>query len=167
MSAQRSRIEPFRVTAINGRDVLQFGPRYPDSYASRELFMRVYHRTTGGDVSVLVTPEQVGVLARWFLGEQPVIHASGGHPPLGEKPDGSFQEPTLYFREFTVIRETFVLRDLQTTATGTALPNGGCSVGIVWNGSHSGRAAVLAAEDRRAVAGFLTKFERDGWTERS
>lgn len=156
-------MQAFRVPAVDRYSILQLGPRYARPGNSRELVLQVFHRTTGGAVSVLIEEDQVGVLARWFTGTERVTYHDGGHPPLGPQPDGSFQEPTIYFREFTVVPTAWILRDLQTTARGSVQDNGGCTVSISWNGSGRTRSATLSAEDRRAVGGFLTRFDRDGW----
>lgn len=166
MMARTPKVKPFWLTSMGGYNIIEFGPRYPQPGASRELVLQVFHRTTDGRVSVLIEPDQVDVLGRWFLGEEVVIHHSGGHRPLGEQPDGSFQEPTEYFREFTVFNHAWTLRDLQTTAEAIRDPDGTVEITISWNGSGRTRSARLSSEDRRAVAGFLTKFHRDGWTAR-
>jgi hypothetical protein len=156
-------VQPFQVPSVDRYMILQLGPRTARPGNSRELVLQVFHRTTGGGVSVLIEPDQVGILARWFTSTEAVTHSSGGHPPLGPQPDGSFQEPTLYYRQFIVLPSFWTLRDLQTTAETEMLDNGGCRVSVFWNGSGRTRSATLSAEDRRAVAGFLTKFDRDGW----
>jgi hypothetical protein len=164
MTTRGPAVRPFQVTSVNGYNIVQFGPRYVHPPATdRELVLSIYHRTTGGDISVLITPDQVGVLARWFTGEEPVVHHTGGHPPLGAQPDGSFQEPTIYFREFAVLPSVWTIRDLQTSAEAEMLENDRCAVRLWWHGSGRGRSAELSAEDRRAISGFLTKFERGGW----
>lgn len=158
------KVRAFQTMAVDRHNILQLGPRTARPGKSRELVLQVFHRTTGGGVSVLIEEGQVDVLARWFTGTEPVTHHEGGHPPLGPQPDGSFQEPTIYFREFTVVPSAFTLRDLQTTARASTGDNGGCTVAIGWNGSGRTRSATLSGEDRRAVGGFLTRFARDGWT---
>lgn len=164
MTARGTAVRPFRVMSADGYNVLQFGPRHArPSAANRELVLQIFHRTIDGGVSALVTAEQVGVLARWFESTEPVVHHDGGHPPLGPQPDGSFQEKTIYYREFSVLPHIWTLRDLQTSAEAEMLENDRCAVRVWWHGSGRARAAELSAEDRRAVAGFLTRFARDGW----
>lgn len=158
-----ARVRSFQVISADGYIVVGFGPRYRNPGNSRELALQVFHRTMGGGVSVLIEPEQVGILAQWFTAEEPTVHSSGGHPSLGPQPGGSFQEPTLYYRQFIVLPHTWILRDLQTTAEAENTDNGGCDIWIKWNGSGRTRSASLSPEDRRAVAGFLTRFDRDGW----
>ena len=157
------RVRPFQLRAVNGLDVFQLGPRTHRPGNSRELSLSVFHRTLGGAVGVLIAPEQIGILTQWFTGTLTEDHHEGGPPVPVPQPDGSFQEPTVYYREFNVMSTVWLLRDLQTSAKAMSLKNGGCVVRSWWHGSGRSRSAELSAEDRRAVGAFLTRFDRDGW----
>jgi hypothetical protein len=50
----------------NPNKILQFGPRYTRPL-DHTMIMSVFHRTTGGDVSILLDDLSVTALARWLV----------------------------------------------------------------------------------------------------
>jgi hypothetical protein len=71
------RITPFQVVGTDGRNVLQFGPRYARLAYDDTTVISLFHRTTGGNVSVLLERYHFADFARWLAAGERIWHYEG------------------------------------------------------------------------------------------
>lgn len=70
--AARKKIPPFQLMAVNGREVLEFGPRYTRMAYDDTMIVQLFHRTLGGGVSVLLERYHFADFARWLSSDERV-----------------------------------------------------------------------------------------------
>jgi hypothetical protein len=138
------KIAPFQAMAVNGRDFLEFGPRYSSRPYDDTTVIQCAHRTLGGGVSVLFEREDFARFAVW----------------LADARDGRWvkedsQTTAVFTKGDALYRELRMAEPLQVP--------GALSVSISWNGSGRSRGVLLDASGRRATLAWVSDKDANGW----
>lgn len=138
-----AKIKPFQAMSVNGRNVLEFGPRYSRRAYDDTTVIQCFHRTLGGGVSVLFERNDFATFTRW----------------LAEPGEGRWEFPGL---QTTVSFEKGDLRYAESHQDPLDVP-GGLLVRIWWNGSGRTASALLDARGRAALLDWAADKEANGW----
>lgn len=140
---RRKKIHRFQTVAVDGRNLLELGPRYERLAYDDSTIVSVFHRTLGGRISVSLEREEFSRLAGWLAAERP------------SRVEFENAQTTLRFE-----RGNLVLQEIGGDSVNVL---DGLLVEVCWNGSGRFRSALLDAVGRRALLDWVADKDANGW----
>jgi hypothetical protein len=156
----KSKTESFDMAGSENRNViLSFHARYAHPYDDTTV-VSVFHRTTNGQISVLLERGDFRDLAAWMAQE---------HSPLNDDPPVSFdrrvdgQGIPVYYRAVQSNGWQFCFHSLQTEMEIIDRFDGRLRFVLKWNGSGISRSLILSREAADRLRAWIADTDANGW----